>query len=395
MALILAQIALYFGVLSLLAFGGMPAVMPEMQRIVVESRGWATPLEFVQLFAIAQAAPGPNVLIVSLIGWKAAGLPGAVVALLAACVPAGILAWWIAGLWERFKDSPWRAAIQKAIAPLVVGLTLAGGYVLCTPSTPDPRLWAIAAASATVMVMTRLNPLWLLGAGGLVGALLLGGCATERQRYEKIVESPERSAADRKNDERRKPVEMLSFIGVRPGMVALDVSAAGGYTTELLARAVGPKGRVYGQTRAPDPRQRLAQRNMKNIVPVVRPFESPAPPEVALNALDLVTVMFNYHDFGHMAVDRARMNAAIFEALKPGGLYIVADHAGRPGTGISESGTLHRVEEAFVVREVEAAGFRLVARGDFMRNPADPRDRNTPQPPMPKDEFVLKFVKPS
>lgn len=173
MAVILLQLAMYFGMLSLLAFGGMPAVMPEMQRIVVESQGWATPLEFVQLFAIAQAAPGPNVLIVSLIGWKAAGLPGAVVALLAACVPAGVLAWWIAGLWERFKDSPWRAAIQKAIAPLVVGLTLSGGYVLCTPSTPDPRLWAIAAVSATAMVMTRLNPLWLLATGGVVGGLLL------------------------------------------------------------------------------------------------------------------------------------------------------------------------------------------------------------------------------
>ena len=169
----LLNLALYFGVLSLLAFGGMPAVMPEMQRMVVESQGWATPLEFVQLFAIAQAAPGPNVLIVSLIGWKAAGLAGAIVALLAACGPAGVLAWWIADLWERFKDSPWRAAIQRAIAPLVVGLTLSGGYVLCTPSTPDWRLWAIAAVSGTVMVMTRLNPLWMLAAGGIAGAFLL------------------------------------------------------------------------------------------------------------------------------------------------------------------------------------------------------------------------------
>ena len=159
--------------LSLVSFGGMPAVMPEMQRIVVESQAWATPLEFVQLFAIAQAAPGPNVLIVSLIGWKAAGLAGAVVALVAACAPAGVLAWWIADLWERFKDSPWRAAIQRAIAPLVVGLTLSGGYVLCTPSTPDWRLWAIAAVSGTVMVMTKLNPLWMLAAGGIAGAVLL------------------------------------------------------------------------------------------------------------------------------------------------------------------------------------------------------------------------------
>jgi predicted methyltransferase len=386
----LLQIALYFGVLSLLAFGGVPSVMPEMQRIVVEAQGWATPLEFVQLFAIAQAAPGPNILIVSLIGWKAAGLPGAIVALLAACVPAGVLAWWIAGLWERFKDSPWRAAIQKAIAPIVVGLILSGGYVLCTPSTPDPRLWAIAAASATVMVMTRTNPLWLLGVGGLVGGLLLGGCASQ-PNYDLIVASVDRTAADRQNDARRKPAEMLAFIGVREDMTALDVSAAGGYTTELLSRAVGPTGTVYGQTRAPDPRQRLALRKRENIVPIVRPFEDPAPPGVPL---DLVTLMFNYHDFGHLGVDRAKMNAAIFRALKPGGIYVIADHSGRAGTGISESGTLHRVEESFVIQEVLAAGFRLAGEGNFLRNPQDPRDRETPEPPQPKDEFVLKFVKP-
>jgi predicted methyltransferase len=230
---------------------------------------------------------------------------------------------------------------------------------------------------------------------------------------------------------------MLAFIGVRPGMVAMDLSAGGGYTTELIARAVGPGGKAYGQSAPPDPNrpkpaapeggtapapeggtapapsggaapapsgprltsaQRLAER-MKNpaagnIVPVVRPFEDPAPPEVASNALDLVTLMFNYHDLGYFGVDRARMNRAAFAALKPGGMYVVADHSGRPGTGISEGGTLHRVEEALVRLEIEAAGFRLAEEGQFLRNPADPRDRNTPDPPMPKDEFVLKFVKP-
>jgi predicted methyltransferase len=88
------------------------------------------------------------------------------------------------------------------------------------------------------------------------------------------------------------------------------------------------------------------------------------------------------------------MNAAVFRALMPGGLYVLADHSGRPGTGITESGTLHRVEEALVRREVEAAGFRLVASGDFLRNPQDRRDRNVREPPQPKDEFVLKFAKP-
>ncbi|TMG77222.1 MAG: chromate transporter [Betaproteobacteria bacterium] len=173
--MILADLALTFGVLSLIAFGGMPSVMPEMQRLVVEVKGWTTSSQFIQLFAIAQAAPGPNVLIVSLIGWRAAGLAGALVALLAVCAPAAVLSWWVAGLWERFKDSPWRRAIQKAIAPLVVGLTLCGGYVIVTPAIPDWRLWAIAAASATAVITLKVNPLWLLAAGGAIGGVLLSG----------------------------------------------------------------------------------------------------------------------------------------------------------------------------------------------------------------------------
>jgi chromate transporter len=172
---IVADVAFTFGLLSLLAFGGMPAVMPEMQRLVVDVKGWTSAAEFMQLFAIAQAAPGPNVLIVSLVGWRAAGLAGAIVALLAVCAPAALLAWWIADLWDRFKGSPWRAAIQKAIGPLVVGLTLAGGYVLCTPATPDWRLWTIAAAAAAASLTLKVNPLWVLAAGGTLGGLLLSG----------------------------------------------------------------------------------------------------------------------------------------------------------------------------------------------------------------------------
>jgi chromate transporter len=175
MALILLELALYFGILSLVSFGGIPSVMSEMQRLVVDVKGWATPAEFVQLFAVAQAAPGPNILVVSLFGWKAAGIAGASVALVASCLPAGALAWWVAGLWERFKDSPWRAIITKALAPLVVGLILAGGLVLATPGgTPDWRMWMIAALTAAGTLATKLNPLWLLGGAGVLGAFLLG-----------------------------------------------------------------------------------------------------------------------------------------------------------------------------------------------------------------------------
>ena len=172
--MILLELALYFGLLSVVAFGGMPAVMPEMQRIVVEVKEWTSPVEFVQLFAVAQAAPGPNVLIAALIGWKVAGLAGALVALGAVCGPAAVIAWWVADLWERFKDSPWRLAIQRAIAPIVVALVLSGGYVIATPGgTPDWRLWLIAAVSAAAVLATRLNPLWMIAGGGILGALLL------------------------------------------------------------------------------------------------------------------------------------------------------------------------------------------------------------------------------
>jgi predicted methyltransferase len=276
--------------------------------------------------------------------------------------------------------------------------------------------------------------------------LLLGTHATEAEQASpplspaqiiEILSSPDRTTADRTNDLRRKPEQMLGFIGIRPGIVALDLSAAGGYTTELLARSIGPTGKVYGQSRPRDPNQAptpssvpegnsrpnlapvatpaappggprpspvaLADRDVRlreagisaaPIVALSRPFEDPVPSDLASKQIDLVTLMFNYHDLGHLGVDRAAMNRAVFRALKPGGLYVIADHAGRPGTGISESGTLHRIAEAFLRQEVEAAGFRLLEEGTFLRNPNDPRDKNTPDPPQPKDEFVLKFVRP-
>jgi chromate transporter len=169
----LLEMALYFMLLSLISVGGLPSVMPELQRYVVDVKGWVTPDDFIQLFAVGQAAPGPNMLIVALIGWKVAGLGGALVALAALCGPAAVLAWWVAGLWERFKGTPWRTAIQRAIAPIVVGLILSGGYVLATPDAPDWRLWTIAGAVAAATLCTKMNPLWFLGAGGALGAILL------------------------------------------------------------------------------------------------------------------------------------------------------------------------------------------------------------------------------
>jgi chromate transporter len=145
---VVLELALYFSLLSVISMGGMPAVIPEMQRYVVDVKGWLAAEEFVQMYALGQAAPGPNVLIASLVGLKVAGLWGALVALLAMCGPASVIAWWVAGLWDRFKDSPWRALIQRAMQPMVVGLILSGGYVLATPGDPDWRMWLIAGGSA-------------------------------------------------------------------------------------------------------------------------------------------------------------------------------------------------------------------------------------------------------
>jgi predicted methyltransferase len=287
------------------------------------------------------------------------------------------------------------------------------------------------------MLQVALLTSALAASGAPVMAQAQQASAVGAEQIAAILASPDRTAADRTNDLRRKPQPMLEFIGVRPGILAFDLSSAGGYTTELLARSIGPTGTVYGQSQARDPNrappaapegnsrpdlaaapaapppaaaaaprpfpaalldrvERMTKAGVAfaPITGLVRPFADPFPSEIGAGRVDLVTLMFNYHDLGHMGIDRAAMNKAVFAALKPGGTYVIADHAGRDGTGISEAGTLHRIEEAFLRQEVEAAGFKLAAEGNFLRNPNDPRDKNTPNPPQPKDEFVLKFVKP-
>ena len=132
---------------------------------------------------------------------------------------------------------------------------------------------------------------------------------------------------------------------------------------------------------------------MKNVVHVVRDFDDPILPEVS--GLDLITFFFAYHDVSYMPVDRAVMNKKMFDALKPGGFLIIADHSAKPGEGITVAKTLHRIEEATLRQEIEAAGFKLVAEADFLRNPEDPRDAKVFQPKIPVDEFVLKYQKPN
>jgi predicted methyltransferase len=246
-----------------------------------------------------------------------------------------------------------------------------------------------------------MKPLSSLAVAGLAMLALVAGCATTPPSadFSQIVAAPDRSDADRKNDQRRKPLELYGFTGARPGMKVLDMGAGGGYSTELLARAVAPAGVVYSQTppgmfpgaiKAYEARAKTPA--MKNAVRVERPFEDPLP--AGVSGLDLVTFFFFYHDTVHMGVDRARMNRALYDALKPGGILVVADHSARAGEGANVTKSLHRIEESVVRRELEAAGFRFVAAGDFLRNPDDARDVPVSKNAVPNDEFVLKFRKP-
>ena len=218
--------------------------------------------------------------------------------------------------------------------------------------------------------------------------------------YQAVVAALDRSDADRQTDLRREPAKMLAFTGAKPGMKVLDVEANAGYSTELLARAVGATGAVYAQDSAEviervvkDKFDIRAQKPaMKNVVHVIRNFDDPVPPDVG--GLDLVTFFFAYHDTTYMQVDRSEMNRKLFAALKPGGFLVIADHSARAGDGTTVGKTLHRIEESALRREIEAAGFKLAAEGDFLRHPEDPRDAAVFRPQVPVDEFVLKYQKP-
>jgi predicted methyltransferase len=225
------------------------------------------------------------------------------------------------------------------------------------------------------------------------------GAQSTAPDYAAMIAAPDRTDADRQTDQRRDPLPLLSFLGLRPGMKVLDMGAGGGYSTELVARAVAPNGVVYAQNPA-DTGERAKARfearqqtpSGRDIIALVRPFDDPAPPEI--RDLDLVTFLFFYHDTTYMPVNRAQMNRRLYSMLKPGGLLVIADHSARAGDGTSVGKTLHRIEEGALRGEVEAAGFRWLASGDFWRHPEDTRDFSVQPPTRPIDEFVLKFEKP-
>ncbi len=252
-------------------------------------------------------------------------------------------------------------------------------------------------------IVTSLTVALLALAAATVSAEEKKGERRMADPYWTLLRAPDRTDEDRKNDETRKPLELLRLLEIKRGAKALDIGAGGGYTTELLARAVGPTGTVYSQNNkmfhetfkdmSAAYTARLATPANKNVVKVERELDDPIPPEA--RDLDVAINAFLYHDTVWLGTDREKMNKAIFSALKPGGIYVILDHSGRDGSGITEVKSLHRIEEKVVVDEITKAGFQLARKGDFLRNPADPRDANVFGPLRGKtDRFVLVFQKP-
>jgi chromate transporter len=158
-----------FGLMSLFAVGGANSAIPEMHRIAVDVHHWLSDKQFADIFAISQLSPGPNVLIVTLIGYTVGGIGGALVATLAMCVPTAVLAYFVSGFLRRSSQARWPSVVQAALVPLSIGLMAASGLVLALTSD---RTWGAALvtlAAAVLASLTRLNPLWLLLAGGILG----------------------------------------------------------------------------------------------------------------------------------------------------------------------------------------------------------------------------------
>ncbi|MFA7344971.1 MAG: chromate transporter [Terrimicrobiaceae bacterium] len=167
----LVQILLLFSSLSALSIGGGNTVLPEMHHKVVDSYHWLTDKQFADVFAISQAAPGPSILIVTMIGYKAAGIAGAVLATVAMMVPAGLLVYLVSRVWEHAKNSPTRKAIEKGFAPLTVGLILASAWIMSKAADHDWRAFLLTGICTAIFSTTKINPLLIVAAAGLIGWL--------------------------------------------------------------------------------------------------------------------------------------------------------------------------------------------------------------------------------
>lgn len=219
-----------------------------------------------------------------------------------------------------------------------------------------------------------------------------------------VVEAPDRPASDKALDPEREPARFLAFTRVGEGMQVGELLAGSGYTTELLARAVGPVGIVYGHNAKRSLGQNAERswdarlQRLPNVLRLDRDLEDPFPVDLQAS-LDLVVSNSTYHDTAWLETDRAQLNRAVFRALKSGGRYVVCDSIAGEGRGDGDAATLHRIEDVTVKREVLAAGFTLEDDAGYLRNPSDNRDWNgspvaKADKPEEKDRFCFRFRKP-
>lgn len=212
-----------------------------------------------------------------------------------------------------------------------------------------------------------------------------------------------RPAADRDRDAERKPAEMLAFAGVKPGMVVIDMIPGGGYFTRLFSDTVGSGGKVVAY--APDEflakyskalngaTAVAAEPNHKNVEVLHDPALAPGPANIA----DVVWTSQNYHDLHNVAgLDVVAFNKVLYSIVRPGGVYVILDHSAPAGSGTADTDTLHRIDEATVRKEVEAAGFVFDGESKVLANPADPRTNKVFDPSIRghTDQFILRFRKP-
>jgi predicted methyltransferase len=248
------------------------------------------------------------------------------------------------------------------------------------------------------------RPLRTLMLALVAGAAVMGASASAAPSAAIVaaLADPARPPAEKARDEARKAAEVIEFAQVKPGDRVADLFPGGGYFTHIFAKVVGPKGVVYGVVRQKSKGSDALGSNpaFPNIRIAAQPWEDFKPRQ----KLDVVFNSQFYHDLfnpeygaaGGGPKGVAKVNKAIYQALKPGGVYVIVDHAGRPGTGYSEMNTLHRIEESVVKDELIKAGFVLDAESDVLRNPADPRTANVFDPSIrgKTDQFMLRFRKP-
>ena len=223
------------------------------------------------------------------------------------------------------------------------------------------------------------------------------------------IANPARPQKDRDRDAVRKPGQVLAFAKVKPGDTVVDIWTGSGYWSRLFAKAVGPKGKVYAyvpaeitgmKSKPKDVADALAAEPGYGNIEALSDSAAAMPPTAALNSLDVAFIFQNYHDLHDKftgPVDVAAYNRKVFAALKPGGYYVIIDHAAKAGSGLANTEDLHRIDPAAVKAEVEAAGFRLDAASDMLAETGDPHDKNVFDPSVrgKTDQFALRFRKPA